>query len=348
MRLKARSNADDKIYQRVVDQWFKEQRAISPGLLDPELQQQMLEEPVKHAYLGMPQKATSESVAVRWFPPEGESLPSPIMVDIRRAILIMTNNGWSEKGTRHRCFYPYDDRICDKIRELRLARQTSGVDESWVKRVTDILNMIPGYEKVPTDWRTTKECQEEGAYKARIKQIECERRERRAKERRAAKTGLPQKQPIAGAKQGVRTVILKPNIRSQQAVARAGATGGSKGKLGSGKGGRHRHSLRSVPGGLNAGGPPIHGQTAKSARLVYPSNKAASAADTGGSRSGSRPKWTPKWQASNNRGKGPPMKRAAKIELVSATSVAKTWLEEELERYIHLAGGGALDWGRGP
>ena len=41
--------------------------------------------------------------------------------------------------------------------------------------------MVAGYTRVPDEWPYTKECQEEGAYKARIKQMESARRERKVK-----------------------------------------------------------------------------------------------------------------------------------------------------------------------
>ena len=206
MKLETRTRADEKIYQSLVERWF-----VNTGINDLENRREMPSNPTVRASLGMPHRATSESVAIKWSRPVGEKLVPGKSVVILRALLIMSNNGWSELGTRHLGFALYDDRICDKIRQLRTWRHRTGVEDPWTERVAQVLNMIAGFEKVPTEWALSKEGQEEGAAKARMKQLAMKKRERKTgkTQLRKPKDTFSPIPPTARAKPIVKTMITK-------------------------------------------------------------------------------------------------------------------------------------------
>ena len=169
-----------------------------------------------------------------WIPPEGKT-PSIALKDIVfRANLIMSNNEWHSSGTRSSYFVGYDERLLTKIRELRTRRQTLGVTPEWPRDVQCVLSMVAGCMEVPglDEWPMTDKCREEAAHKARVKQMESERRMRQAK----AKT-MPRRQAkvLPRSKEAIMSNPDRPNkvvLVSRAAVAMAAASGGGKGKDG--------------------------------------------------------------------------------------------------------------------
>ena len=222
----------------------------------------MLLGPKPHSSLGMPQRETSESVAVRWLPPLNQKPTLAMMDIILRANLIMSNNEWDGSGTRSRHFFGYDERLLEKVRELRTARQTSGATDEWIQNVTNVLNMVAGYTKVPDEWPTSDKCREEAAYKARIKQMESERRPKKLKDPIKIHAKFMPKKKGSPLKMVTGKVTLTPKERTQQAVARAAAAGGGKGK-----GGKRTPLIDKRV--LTPTGPPKKGGTEESHRTTH-------------------------------------------------------------------------------
>ena len=149
--------------------------------------------------------------------------------------------------------------------------------------------------------------------------MESERRARRAKHSAKAQPKRMPKKESGATSQVRRKVVLTPNAKSLQARARAGATGWVKGKMGAGKGGRHRTPLldKRVP---KADGPPAKGSTAKCQRSVYPSYKEASKAAR-------TMMWIPKYPAGSKGGETQSAKTEAVMPVTSnggETQPAKT------------------------
>ena len=72
-KLTATARADERVHKELARQFFEELGAKDPHFLEEDFQQEMLLKPRDHRTIGMPQKETSESVAVEWSPPRGQS-----------------------------------------------------------------------------------------------------------------------------------------------------------------------------------------------------------------------------------------------------------------------------------
>ena len=141
----ATEKADDKVWRRLVHEFFDEK-----SIVDKDERQRMLDDPKVHLLNGVPQKATSASVAIKWSPPPS-SRPTPLVVKaaIERACLIVSNNTWSAVGTRSQVFYGHDERVLKKLRELKQSRLREGPNKEWNEDVHRMLNIMAGHLKRP-------------------------------------------------------------------------------------------------------------------------------------------------------------------------------------------------------